>query len=188
MGIILPFVSLIGVVVGFCLGWLKEYIQNKPKLKADVILPSGRFSYYKKAVDNEGIAQQIPCKQEEANFLSLKLRVDIFNIGKASTAVHTIDIGLKVDEFECIYTPQAKLKESDTPTKDISFNVAPGNIQTVHLDLLVEKDDNTNYLFTENIHYDLDREDRLLIIIYIKDIYNKELKIIVEPLAIYTFF
>lgn len=84
-----PVLPIIGVIIGFLLAWLKESIQNKPKLKIRQNLDIGEwYNYFKKDKD---YGRDVPCDLfSEADYLESTLGIDVFNIGKANTAVRSI--------------------------------------------------------------------------------------------------
>lgn len=45
-------IALSGTVVGFLLGWIKEFIQSRPKMK--ILLKEGRLFYYNQQQNSFG--------------------------------------------------------------------------------------------------------------------------------------
>lgn len=90
MELILPFVSIIGVIVGFLLSTLKEWIQNSSKIK--VTMKTGKFNYYR--VDTDKFNQEIikETEGEHAEYYDVNLKLDVFNCGKGDTAIKSIDV------------------------------------------------------------------------------------------------
>ncbi|GED33498.1 hypothetical protein P9G84_10165 [Brevibacillus centrosporus] len=179
MSNLIPFASIIGVIVGFCLGLLKDWITNKPKLKAE--LSSGKFEYYHSVQNEIGEYERRRTDSNQASVLQINLTMDIFNVGKMSTAVKDILIELhnKGAQQKRYFKPTFSKDESR------SFNVAVGSIITKNLILYVQREEDTEAFFQDVILIP-DSDERLLIKVLVRDIYKKDVITEVEPFSIVT--
>lgn len=71
--------ALLGTVVGFFLGWFKELMQSRPKLKTEI--KSGKLNYIKQDQNNYGNIVEKKVEPQDANKFQLYLNFDIFNVG-----------------------------------------------------------------------------------------------------------
>lgn len=179
--ILIPFVSIIGVVIGFVLAVIKEYIQNKPKLKVRMSSNPGLLNYF----HNELGVYTKTSNLEEAEILEIKLKLDVYNIGKAGSAIKDIGVILSSNGYKLFFKPNTLLVD-ENETSNFSFNVGAGCIRTVHITLIIRKEnENHSYLFDEDISFNLDDKARFKIIPEFEDIYGRSYKQTVEPLSIY---
>ncbi|MEK4175130.1 hypothetical protein NSS70_10900 [Aeribacillus sp. FSL K6-2848] len=145
MKLLLPFMTLIGVVLGFCLNLIKDYIQNKPKIRTGINESSGKFNYYKNFVNENGFDVEKIATPDEASFLELKIKIDVYNIGKSDTAIKDLMIDATANNTTMSFKPELKI--NGETNKDYTFNVKSGSITTLDLHLKIHKDEDTEYLF-----------------------------------------
>jgi hypothetical protein len=183
MNYIIPFVSLIGVIVGFLLGLLKDFIQNKPKITLD--FKTGKFNYYKVHSNDFGDYYSVSSLPENADYMNLELKIDIYNTGKGNTAIKQVDIIVKINkEFNRYFQP--KLLINNNENTDHSFNVPANSILTLNLHLRIDKDENYEEYFRELAIGELNDKNRLLFIISANDINDKCTQLVVDPLSVLT--
>jgi hypothetical protein len=178
---LIPFVSIIGVIIGFVLALIKEYFQNKPRLKVRLNSNVGLLNYFhiKHGVFNT------TSKIEEAELLEIKLKMDVYNIGKAGTAIKDIRVMLSSNGNKLFLEPDI-LFVDESETKNFSFNVGAGCIRTVDINLTIQKENELHgYLFDEDISFNLEDNARFKIIPEFTDIYGRSYKQTVEPISIY---
>ncbi|MGG1663067.1 hypothetical protein [Brevibacillus sp. NRS-1366] len=176
---IIPFVSLIGVIVGFGLSLLKDWLTNRPKMKAET--SNGKFEYYNKYYNEEGIHTAIRCEHTNANILNIQLVIDIYNVGKVATAVKEIIIEVENKGLNSKKYLQPELSKGENK----SFNVSVGSIITKELSLSIAREEDTEVFFNDII-LDPNSDGRLLITVHVKDIYGNQVSVIVEPFSIVT--
>ncbi|KZN95660.1 hypothetical protein AZI98_12855 [Aeribacillus pallidus] len=129
MKLLLPFMTLIGVVLGFCLNLIKDYIQNKPKIRTGINESSGKFNYYKNFVNENGFDVEKIATPDEASFLELKIKIDVYNIGKSDTAIKDLMIDATANNTTMSFQPELKI--NGETNKDYTFNVKSGSITTL---------------------------------------------------------
>jgi len=179
MELIIPFVSIIGVICGFLLSTIKEWIQNKPKIGMN--MKSGKLNYYNDTRDELG--QEISNLTDASNgkYYKVHIKLDVFNYGNGNTAIKYIDVENIVNKKSVIFS-EVQLKKSGKQIT--SFNLPASSIETLDLEWRVDKDDNTEALFDYNkISLEKDRMQFKIIVWNIKD---KKYKYLVEPLSIIT--
>ncbi|WBL16382.1 hypothetical protein [Sutcliffiella sp. NC1] len=184
LNFLLPFMALIGVIVGFILNWFKEFIQNKPRIKVSLNDSGGKFNYYKTVKNNIGGVWHERSIPEEARFLKLYNLINVYNIGKLSSGIKGVDVEVCVNDYCRYFTPELKI--DGKVNKDFTFNVPTGSICTLEINLEIKKDENTQFLFNEDVIIDVDSKNRLIFILILTDIYNKKHKVTIEPLAFAT--
>ncbi len=181
MDLVIPFVSIIGVIVGFLLSTLKEWIQNKPKIKMDMKM--GKFNYYRKENDELGQTIIKPTDPQLGEFYKVYLQLEVYNTGKGNTAIKEILVENLVNKRTVIYSVVKIKANSTNSSQDISsFNLPASSIVTLELEWEIEKDDNTESLFNDEI-ISLER-DRLQFKVVARSIKNKKHKLLVEPVSI----
>jgi hypothetical protein len=180
---LIPFVSLIGVVVGFLLSIIKEHIQNRPKVILNI--KRGKFNYFGSTMDEIGNYSFREVEPVFADYFELELKVDIYNAGKGNTAIKEVDILAQVDKNYKSYL-QPEMKINNNENTDYSFNLASYSILTLNLKLKVKQDDSTIAFFREDAISTPNDKNRLKFILYVTDIRNKETKVLVEPMAFLT--
>lgn len=181
MDIIIPFVSIIGVIVGFLLSSLKEWIQNKPKIKMD--MKTGKFNYYHKTYDELGQTIIKPTDPHLGEFYKVYIQLDVFNTGKGNTAIKEILVENILNKKPVIYSVvNIKVNSANLSQNISSFNLPASSILTLELEWEVEKEDYTESLFNDEI-ISLD-PGRLQFKVIARSIKNKKHKIFVEPLSI----
>lgn len=185
--ILKEFLPLFGVGIGFLLATLKDFIQNKiqNKSKIKMSLKEGEFNYYVNNIDCHGFLKECECPPEEAAFIKVILVVDIYNYGKGNTAIK--DVGIIVQAFKSIkryYKPEMNIQEKGNT--DFSFNLPSNSIVTMNLSLTIEKEEDTEVFFREDLSIQLDDKERLLFTVVSTDIKDKVRKLSIEPLSIFT--
>ncbi|MFS0878355.1 hypothetical protein [Solibacillus isronensis] len=179
MDLIIPFVSIIGVIVGFLLSTLKEWIQNRSKIK--IALKKGNFNYYRVGLDelNQEIIEKTHANNGE--YFEVNLKLYIFNYGKGNTAIKSIDVENMVNKKRCITSEVELTKSNELIT---SFNLPGSSIVTLDLFWRVDKEEFTEELFNyEKISLE---KGRLKFKVVSTSINNKKYKFIIEPLSIIT--
>lgn len=177
MELILPFVSIIGVIVGFLLSTLKEWIQNSSKIK--VTMKTGKFNYYR--VDTDKFNQEIikETEGEHAEYYDVNLKLDVFNCGKGDTAIKSIDVKNIVNK-ECCIVSDVQIIESNKQIT--SFNLPSSSIVSLDIFWRVDKEENTVTLFDDE---KISLEKGILQFkVVITSIKNKKHELIIEPLSI----
>ncbi|XCS10950.1 hypothetical protein GBG21_16970 [Aeribacillus pallidus] len=125
MKLLLPFMTLIGVVLGFCLNLIKDYIQNKLKIRTGINESSGKFNYYKNFVNENGFDVEKIATPDEASFLELKIKIDVYNIGKSDTAIKDLMIDATANNTTMSFQPELKI--NGETNKDYTFESATLN-------------------------------------------------------------
>jgi hypothetical protein len=181
---ILPFVSIIGVIIGFLLSTLKDLIQNKPKIKME--LKSGQFNYYREYTDDLGQIIIKPTYPQYANFYKVNLQVDIYNYGKGNSAIKSVAANNIANKKHIIGSDVVMKIKSDRNV-DYSFNLPATSIVTMNLEWNISKiEDETEELFIDELILPPKEKKRIKFEIEVTNIKNKKYKLIVEPLSIYT--
>lgn len=183
MDLIIPFTSIIGVIVGFLLSTLKEWIQNKPKIKID--LKTGEFNYYRKYENELGETVTRKTTPTYSDFYKVNLQLDIYNYGKGNTAIKSINVENIINRKCLVYsTSTVNLKVNNLSVS--SFNLPASNIVTVELEWRVDKEEYTALLFDEETL--LPESEGLKFKIVAQSIKNKKYNLKVEPISILTAF
>lgn len=183
MDFLLPFISVVGVIIGFLLSTLKEWIQNKPKIKME--LKTGEFNYFITGQDESGQFITEPTYPKYADEYRVRTKVDIYNYGKGNTAIKSIHVTNILNRKTISYS-EVILKIDDKENIDYSFNLPSSNIMTMNLSWNISKDEQTESLFSDNIIQPPREKHRLKFEIVAIDIKNKKHKLLVEPLSIFT--
>lgn len=179
MELITPFVSIIGVICGFLLSTLKDWIQNKPKVKMNMKI--GSFNYYRRIQDELGQEINLPTDASQGEFYLVNIKLDIFNYGKGNTAIQSIGVENIVNK-KCLIFPDVQIKKSDKYIT--SFNLPASSIETLDLEWRIDKDEFAEALF-DHRKISLER-GRIQFKVVAKSIKNKKYKLLVEPLSIIT--
>lgn len=143
-----PIFPIIGVIIGFLLAWLKEFLQNKPKLKIRQHLNiKDWYNYFKK---DQTYGKGIPCDlYSEADYLECSIAIDVYNIGKANTAIRGIKFFY---EDNGTFNP-VNIIMNGKVSEVSSFNLPPGSVTTLKLKLHIDKETNTEFLFEDDLQY-----------------------------------
>lgn len=183
MDLIIPFVSIIGVIVGFLLSTLKEWIQNKPRIK--MAMKTGNFNYYSTEIDE--LRQEIikPTNPQLGDYYKVYLQLDVYNTGKGNTAIKEITVENLVNKKAVIYSDvKIRANSANTSQNISSFNLPGSNIVTLELEWEVEKGEYTESLFKDEI-ISLERGG-LQFKVVARSIKNKKHNLLVNPLSIAT--
>ncbi|WP_339216248.1 hypothetical protein [Solibacillus sp. FSL W8-0372] len=183
MDLLIPFVSIIGVIIGFLLSTLKEWIQNKPKIKMDMKM--GEFNYFR--MEEDKYLQTIikPTNPLLGDYYKVSLQLDVYNTGKGNAAIKDIGVENLVNKKMVVYSNvKIKVNSANTSQNISSFNLPASSIVTLELEWKVKKDEYTESLFKDEI-ISLER-GRLQFKIIARSIINKKHKLLVEPLSILT--
>jgi hypothetical protein len=178
------FLPIIGVILGFLLATFKETLQNKPKIK--MTLKKGSLNYYIDGIDELGQYFERPTANEnDANKIKMSLKIDLYNYGKGNTAIKDVLFNINNQgNFSLNLDPNLKINHNDN--QDYSFNLPASSIVTMNLDLSVNREENTEFLFVENsIRSNKNDKKRLHIYVNVTDIRNKKFKLLIEPFAIH---
>ncbi|WOD61748.1 hypothetical protein NQZ71_13080 [Niallia taxi] len=166
------FLPIAGVLLGFLLATTKDWITDKPKVKLN--LKGGKINYFKMIED-----VKIYVHEDEAEFLLIDLKVDIYNYGKGNTAIKDVVIDIKRGERVLALQPEMHINNNNN--EDYSFTLDSSSIVTMNLKLVVDRqEENREYIF-EDSPIKWDGKDRLLFNVLATDIKNKEHKLKVEP-------
>ncbi|RKQ34267.1 hypothetical protein [Oceanobacillus halophilus] len=185
--LIKDFLPILGVIVGFLLATVKDLVQNrlqnKPRVKID--MKKGNFNYFIDGTDTDGFSFRRTCKPHIAGYFDLNLQIDVYNYGKGDTAIKEILIETKVNKNDKAFLqPEMEIKGREN--NDYSFNLPSKTIETINLKLRVEKEEDSEALFNEEVTLLPEDNKRLLFTILVKNINNKTYKLKVEPLSILT--
>lgn len=173
-----PFASIIGVIIGFLLGVVKDLIFGRPKLTISYGHPTSSFNYFVKSTNNMRETEIIKEYSHESYLLKLEFTLNFYNTGKAATAIKEVTVLLNNTKAGCHRNLTPKCDEH-------SFNVGAGCIVSQKYSLSIDKNED-NVCFFEDIIFDTDSKERLRITIKVKDIYNKVHEIDFEPYAFWT--
>ncbi|WP_414852359.1 hypothetical protein [Brevibacillus sp. IT-7CA2] len=170
---------LLGVIVGFLLGILRDWLLNKPKVKAEI--NTGEFGYYYSNYNDVGQYSKKQTSNNNANILEISLLLKIYNVGKSGTAIKRIILCVhnRNNNFKRYYEPEYKDNQSG------SFNLNTGTIEIRHLNLKIKKEHEEVLLF-EDIILDPDNEKSVNITVIIEDIFGKDVNVLVVPFSILT--
>ena len=177
--------TLSGTIIGFLLSLLKDYFQNKSKVI--VVLKSGEFNYYKEYQDLYGDTHQDEIEINHANLIKSNFMIDISNIGKISTGISEIMICIQANKRKMYFSPQISYPFENKNLTNVAFNLDANNIITLNASVEVRREEDTEFLFND-ITIDLASKNRLLFIVILRTIKKQEIKMIVEPLGIFTFY
>ncbi|SDL43787.1 hypothetical protein SAMN05216497_1357 [Clostridium cochlearium] len=176
-------IALSGTIVGFLLGWIKEIIQSRPKLK--ISLKEGNLEYYKQEKNSFGQVIEEKTISEEANKFVLNLKFDIFNVGKIGDGITDILICISDNNEKLYFQPFLVLPYENKKLENVSFNVESNKVYTVQSDLVLENTEENYYVFG-NVNLKPYCKDSLKVTIIAKSIKNKEVVCPVEPISIFT--
>lgn len=172
-----------GTILGFLLSWLKESAQNKPKLKT--IFKNGALRYMMiEDLNKQTLVDRV--EPEEASMLTLNFNFDVYNIGNQNTFITDILIFVRCNGHGMYFSPKIHLPYENKTFENTSFNVESNKMYAVEANVNIENDSINNYLFN-NINYDHDSPNSLKLTIIIKQNKGKDIKINVNPMAIFTF-
>lgn len=158
---LIPFVSILGVLLGFLLAWVKESIQNRPKLKFNL----KKFSLNQsEGVDENGY--EILPSPIGATQMDIEILFSVFNIGKASTGIVDIFIVFEVKN-KPLFTvnPNVGIVYQDKTISHASFNVTAGHVETVKLSSKIKYNEESEIIFQ--------KLDPIKITVISNDIYGK---------------
>ena len=181
MKILVPFVSIVGVLIGFLLGLIKDYLTNKPKLKVDFSAYQDSFNYF--VIDELGQPSQT-VNFFNADFLKVNLKLDVYNIGKSGTAIKQVGVVISSKGDYLYFKPSSFLVDGEV-AKSLAFNVSGGCIKTIEISLHVLNQEDTSYLFEEEISFDPDDKQSLKFTVEMVDIYGKKYKKSMDAIAIH---
>lgn len=176
-------IALSGTIVGFLLGWIKEIIQSRPKLK--ISLKEGNLEYYKQEKNSFGQVIEEKTISEEANKFVLNLKFDIFNVGKIGDGITDISICISDNNEKLYFQPLLELPYENKKLENVSFNVEPNKVHTVQVDLVLENTEENSYIFG-NVNLEPDCRDSLKIIVIAESIKKKKIVYNVVPISILT--
>lgn len=180
MDFIVPFVSIIGVIIGFVLSTIKESIQNRPKVKMS--FNNGSFNFYN--IESDLITGELisrPTLPKYWDYYKVELVIDIYNYGRGNTAIKSILVeNYYGDELIIYSTPNLKVARGES--LDYSFNLPSSSINTLELDFKVQKDDND---FSKQLFSDSEVDKILKFKVVATDIHNKKTTLDVNSNAIY---
>jgi len=152
---------ILGVLLGFLLAWLKEYLQNKPKLKFE--MKNLNLSQYtgKDINGKEILPSPIGWTHSDIEVL-----FSVFNVGKASTGIVDFFMDFKVKDQSYEIAPNVKILYEEKIAERGSLNISPGTVETVKVSTTIEYDNRTEIYFQK-----LDPIDFRIIA---RDIYGKK--------------
>ncbi|MCP3026013.1 hypothetical protein [Halobacillus sp. A5] len=172
--IIIPVVS---VIIGFGLGWLKEYIQHTPKVKLSLINSESSFDMYKVVRDNIGGYSSIrDVDYSELTNMDFNINLLFYNSGKGDTAI--TDVTLKVTDGVNSLLLHNKKKAIETP---IFFNLAARSVHSVKFTNNLPYEENTKFAFNSEL---IDPVGKIKITVISTDINGKQTCLNVDPLSI----
>ena len=123
--------TIIGVLIGFGLSLLKDYLMNKPHLV--VQKNSGSILFCQSNMYNE---KEYTENIDEANKVEVKSLLQIYNKGKAPTAIKGISIILKLEE-KIIATsfPETivRIEKGKRESLGTAFNIQQGTIEVIEV-------------------------------------------------------
>ena len=176
-------IALSGTVVGFLLGWFKEIIQARAKLK--IALKEGGLAYYKHQQNSLGEIEEEKTIPKESYKFVLNLKFDVFNVGKIGSGITDISICISDNKEKLYFQPQLELPYENKKLENVSFNVEPNKVHTVQAVVVLENTEENSYIFGD-VNLEPDCKDSLKITIIAKCIKNKEIVCPVEPVSIIT--
>ncbi|ERN54319.1 hypothetical protein [Alkalihalophilus marmarensis] len=172
------FLSLISVIIGFMLGWLKDYIQSKPKISLDIAGLESEFDYYFSHYNNNGVYENYTSAQvdiSQANYISVDLKLIFFNTGKGDSAIKDVFLEIQKDNI----IRNISLKDSDSVRgKHIYFNLPSRSIQSIDFKSIIEKIDSNEYIFCSDM---LSATNGYSVKIVAKTINNQNLYLDITP-------
>lgn len=175
--------ALLGTIIGFLLSWIKEFFQNRPKIKVE--LKNGSLNYINIEANDYGDIVTSIVEPREANTISLKLKFDIFNVGKVSTGITDISIKLSVRKDKLHYQPKVTLPYDNKQLNEISFNLESNKVSTIFAELDIPKEEPNIFIFNDVALAPYDK-DRLRIEVVVTALHKKRLSLVVEPVSILT--
>ncbi|WP_404351701.1 hypothetical protein LG311_10345 [Sutcliffiella horikoshii] len=173
-----PFITLIGVVIGFLLNWIKERYQNRAILKLSINVSGGYFNYYQTSQNDIGDTVEQILEPEHSTHLRYCKKIDLYNIGKVGTAIKSTRIRASANNYTWLFTPTVKIGNEENTNH--SFNIPAGNIVTLEIKLVIQKNENTHFLFEKNSLV-RDNPQKLKLEIIVTDIYEKKHTVSVDP-------
>lgn len=176
-------IALVGTVVGFLLGWVKEVIESRPRLRIE--LKNGSLCYFNKESDSNMNIIKEKASPEVADELELNLVFDIFNIGKSGTGVTDISIKVMANNEKLYFQPKIILPLENRELDNISFNLESNKVCTIKAVLVLKNTHENSYIFN-NINLLPGYSNSLNIEVVVNTIRNKKLLLSVEPISIYT--
>jgi len=176
-------IAIMGTIVGFLLGLVKEFIENRPRIKTE--FRNGTLHYFKEEVSDYGDISINKVLPKAATNIELVLIFDIFNIGKAGTAITDITICIMVNNEKSYFYPKVFLAFEDKLLEDTSFTIESNRGYTIKTILDIKKNDENYYMFND-IDLLPNRSNSLDIEVIIKSIGDKNVNIKVDPISIYT--
>lgn len=136
------FMPILGVLLGFLLAWLKEYLQNKPKLKFQK--KSLNLSHYTgKDINGKEILPS-PLGWTHSD---LEVLFSVFNVGKASTGIVDFFMDFKVNDQSYNIAPSVEILYEEKVVERGSLNISPGTVETVKVSTKIEYNDKTEIYF-----------------------------------------
>lgn len=175
--------ALAGTIVGFLLGWIKECIQNRPKLQIE--LKNGSLCYLKEDCDSDGNIFKEKSPPEVATKLALKILLDIFNIAKVGTGITDISVCISANNEKSYFQPKIVLPLNSKELDNISFNLEHNQVCTVELTLDLENNQENSYIFS-NINIEPGHSNSLKIEVLVNSIKNRRLSLNIEPISLYN--
>ncbi|MGK9391345.1 MULTISPECIES: hypothetical protein [Bacillus] len=140
------FLPILGVLLGFLLAWFKEAVQNKAKIKIGVSQPNLHV-YFK--LDKWGKEQ---CENRSyADHIETTISINVFNIGKAPTAIQSVFIFNESDHFS--HFDITKININGVTAEHSAFDLFAGSIVPLKLTLLITRDSNSEFLFNNDVKY-----------------------------------
>lgn len=161
------------VVLGFVLAQVEKWFLDRPRVRLS--FKKGYIQF----IGNEPGGMPKEINPIDANILNIELLVDIYNIGRAPTAIKDVLLRLWNPMGPSYFTPSNSLKEIG----ESGFNLSPGALEPMKLKLTVVRDENNWELF-ENIVWFSDLGQQSKIKVIARDIYDKEHTIEIDLLAL----
>ncbi len=172
--------GIIGTVIGFCLAWLKEIIQNRAKII--LVMKGGKIKCFKSGENSIGETEDKRVNFDDAEKIDICLVIDIFNIGKIGTGIIDISLKIEIENNIRYYHPEMILLIDDKKISDTSFNVEANKVNTIKLGKILDLSEFNNLTLKE------DSFEKFKIEIIAKTIHNKEIKIKADPIAFWEIF
>lgn len=178
--------ALSGTTLGFILSTLKEHLQNKPKVAAN--LKTGAFNYYYEHMDSDGYRIQNKTLDSNANLIKLNLAFDVVNIRKIGIGISNVFICLELNKKTTGTNPTISTPFNSKKLVDCSFNLLANSLITINTILNEYRDVNNDFLFEKLSQYNGDGIPPIIVHVLIDTIHKKRVKFTIDAGALHTAF